>query len=74
MLPKDKNVLQEPQADYEKAEMDQLRNALKRSYTERFIVMTPLIKRSIMIRNAKITPKPFLPNLNNRLWTFSMKN
>ena len=31
-------------ADYEKAEMDQLRNALRRSYTERFLMMTRLME------------------------------
>ena len=30
--------------DYEKAEMDLLRDALKRSYKERFLMMTQLIK------------------------------
>lgn len=42
-------------ADYEKAEMDQLRAALKRSYRERFLVMTRLMKIGIMLRKAKIT-------------------
>jgi hypothetical protein len=46
-------------ADYEKAEMDQLRNALKRTYTERFLVMTRLMKIGIMLRKAKITHTPY---------------
>jgi hypothetical protein len=35
MSTSNKNIIQEPQPDYEKAEMDLLRAALKRSYTER---------------------------------------
>jgi hypothetical protein len=58
----DKNILQEPQPDYEKAEMDLLRAALKRSYTERFKMMTTLMKMNIMFRKAKITHKPFPPS------------
>jgi hypothetical protein len=46
-------------ADYEKAELDQLRAALKRSYTERFLVMTSLMKMSKMFRKAKITHAPY---------------
>jgi hypothetical protein len=57
MPDKEKNILQEPQADYEKLEMDQLREALKRSFTERFLVMTRLMKREFMFKNAKITRK-----------------
>ena len=49
-------------ADYEKAEMDQLRASLKRSYTERFLVMTRLMKRGIMIKNAKIIHNSFAPS------------
>jgi hypothetical protein len=41
--------------DYEKAELDLLRHALKRSYTERFDKMMQLIKMNIMLRNAKIS-------------------
>ncbi len=44
--------------DYEKAELDLLRSALKRSYTERFLVMTSLMKRSLMLKNAKVSHKP----------------
>jgi hypothetical protein len=46
-------------ADYEKAEMDQLRNALKRTYTERFLMMTTLMKMNEMFRKAKITHTPY---------------
>lgn len=45
-------------ADYEKAELDLLRAALKRSYTERFLVMTNLMKMNEMFKRAKIVRKP----------------
>ena len=50
-----KHVLSEPIPDYEKAELDLLRNAINKSYTERFLTMMRLIKMSRMFRNAKIT-------------------
>ena len=45
----------EPAPDYEKAELDLLRDGLKRSYTERFDKMMQLIKRGIMLKKAKIS-------------------
>lgn len=51
------NFLQEPDAFYEKAEMDQLRAALKRSFKERFLVMTELMKMNITFSKAKIITK-----------------
>ncbi|MEO8711308.1 MAG: hypothetical protein ABI405_04245 [Parafilimonas sp.] len=45
-------------ADYEKAEMDLLRDVLMRTYTERFMMMTTLMKMNIMFRKAKITHTP----------------
>ncbi|MHB1179323.1 MAG: hypothetical protein ACYCZO_13440 [Daejeonella sp.] len=51
------NILQEPSADYEKAETDLLKAALKRSYTERFHVMTKLMKMNLMLRQASIKHK-----------------
>lgn len=54
------NIVEEPTADYEKAEMDLLRNAQKHSYKERFLMMTTLMKMNTMFRNAKITHKPFI--------------
>ncbi len=50
-----KHMLNEPQPDYDKAEMDLLRDALKRTHKERFLVMTKLMKWNIMFRNAKIS-------------------
>jgi len=52
------NIVEEPAVDYEKAELDQLKLALTRSYTERFFIMTRLMKMDIMLRNAKITHQP----------------
>jgi hypothetical protein len=46
-------------ADYEKAEMDSLRNALKRTYTERFLMMTTLMKMNSMFKKAKIIRTPY---------------
>ncbi len=51
------NFLQEPDVFYEKAETDQLKAALKRSYKERFNVMTGLMKMNIMFSRAKIITK-----------------
>ena len=48
------NFLQEPDAFYEKAEMDQLRQSLKRTYKERFLVMTNLMKMNLMFSKARI--------------------
>ena len=39
-----KNKLEEPQADYKKAEEDLLRKALSTSYTERLHAMTSMIE------------------------------
>ena len=57
-----KNILQEPDAMYEKAEMDLLRDGLKRSYTERFLMATTLYKVQQTLKKAKITHHPY--NLN----------
>lgn len=51
------NFLKEPDAFYEKASMDLLRNALKTSYTERFLMTTKLYKIGQMLANAKIEHK-----------------
>ncbi len=49
------NFLSEPDAFYEKAENDQLLQALQRSYKERFLTMTHLMKIGTMLSKAKIT-------------------
>lgn len=56
------NIISEPDAGYEKAEMDLLRDALNRSYTERFLMATTLYKVQLTMKKAKITHKPY--NLN----------
>ena len=58
MKKQEQNMVNEPSSDYEKAETDLLRDALKRSYEERFHMMTNLMKRSLMFRNAGIRHKP----------------
>jgi hypothetical protein len=58
MKDKKLNVVEEPVADYEKAELDQLKLALTRSYTERFFIMTRLMKMDIMLRNSTVTHQP----------------
>jgi hypothetical protein len=56
---KEENVLHEHQPDYQKAEMDQLRDALKRTYKERFLVATRLYKIQQMFKRAVITHQPY---------------
>lgn len=43
------NIVQKPAADYAKAETDLLRDALKLNYTERFLMMTKLMKIDALI-------------------------
>ena len=52
------NVLQEHQPDYEKAELDLLKDALKRTYKERFLFATRLFKIQQTFKRAKITHHP----------------
>lgn len=61
MSEENKNIAREPEPDYEKAELDLLRDALKRSYTERFRMMTTLMKIGFMMKQAKITHKEMPP-------------
>ena len=53
------NQVNEPQADYDKAELDLLREGINRTYTQRFETMKQLIKVGIMMKNAKIIHKPY---------------
>lgn len=53
------NQVNEPQADYDKAELDLLREGINRTYTQRFETMMQLIKVGIMMKNAKIIHKPY---------------
>lgn len=46
-------------ADYEKAEIDLLKEALKRSYKERFLITTGLYKIQQTMKKAVITHKPY---------------
>ena len=61
------HILKEPPADYEKAEMDLLRAALNRSYTERFHMMTKLMKMNQMLRRATIKHKSRPVNVQHSL-------
>lgn len=54
-----KNRASEPQPDYEKAEMDLLREGLKRTHQERFLFLMKLIKVQNTLNKATITHKPF---------------
>lgn len=54
------NFLHKSNTLYDKAEMDLLRAALKRSYADRFFMMTRLMKRGMMLKNAKIIKRPSL--------------
>ncbi len=57
-MSENKNIANEPQPDYEKAEMDLLRDALKRTPTQRFDMLMQLVKTGIMLKNARVTHKP----------------
>jgi hypothetical protein len=59
MAEDNKYILHEPSVNYEKAELDLLKNALSQTYTERFNKLTTLIKVGAMLKNAKLTHKPF---------------
>ncbi len=52
------NMLHEPQADYQREETNRLKDALNRSYTERFLFATRLYKIQQTMQRAKITYKP----------------
>ena len=57
MKKQEQNIVHEPSPDYEKAKMDLLRTALKRSYEERFHMMATLMKTNLMFRQAEIKHK-----------------
>jgi len=57
-IPSKKNTLNEHQPDYEKAELDKLRDALKRTDKERFLVATRLYKIQQTLSKATITHQP----------------
>jgi len=57
----DKNQLAlEHSPDFEKAEIDLLRESLRRSYKERFLMATRLYKVQQTMKKAVITHKPFI--------------
>jgi len=57
----DKNLpLPEQTTDFEKAELDLLRENLRRSYKERFLMATRLYKIQQTMKKAIITHKPFV--------------
>jgi len=57
----DKNQLaSEHSPDFEKAEIDLLRESLRRSYKERFLMTTRLYKVQQTMKKAVITHKPFI--------------
>ena len=51
------NIVEEPLADYKKAEEDLLRKALSSSNTERFHTMARLMKMNIILKSAKVIHK-----------------
>ena len=57
--------LREPDAFYEKAETDLLRNSMKLSHKERFLAMTRLMKIGIMLKDAKITHQTISSSQNH---------
>jgi hypothetical protein len=59
------DFLQNPDSFYEKAQTDQLKNALERNYKERFFTMTRLMKFNLMLSKAKITRTKFTSNPND---------
>ena len=56
-----KNIVSEEEQNawFEKAEMDQLRTGINRSFKERFLMATTLYKVQQTLKRAKITHKPY---------------
>ncbi|HRG24934.1 MAG TPA: hypothetical protein PLL23_11090 [Chitinophagaceae bacterium] len=61
----EEQYLRDPDFFYKKAETDRLKEALKRTYKERFLVMTRLMKMGSMLSNARITKQASTPNTND---------
>jgi hypothetical protein len=60
-MSKDNNQSDSQQmSDFEKAELDLLRENLRRSYKERFLMATRLYKIQQTMQKAIITHKPFV--------------
>jgi len=58
-MPTNLNKSETMQPDFEKAELDLLKEGLKRTYTERFKMMTTLMKMNFLYKKAKITHKTY---------------
>jgi hypothetical protein len=58
----EEQFLHDPDFFYKKAETDRLKEALKRTYKERFLVMTSLMKMGNMLSKARITKQGYIPN------------
>jgi len=56
-MKKEKHIVEEPAADYQKAEEDLLKKALSSSYTERFHTMARLMKLNLILKSAKVAHK-----------------
>jgi hypothetical protein len=57
-MPEDKFILKENNSkDTRELEMKRIREAIKRTDTEKFFLFTRLMKISFMLRNAKIIKK-----------------
>ena len=52
-------LVSESEANYQRAEMDLLKDSLSRTYTERFLFATRLYKIQQTLNKAKITHKPY---------------
>ncbi|MEO5783584.1 MAG: hypothetical protein ABIQ07_09950 [Ginsengibacter sp.] len=57
---KQQNVANEPQPDYDEAEMDLLRDALKHNDKERFLMTTRLYKIQHTLNKATIIHRPYI--------------
>ncbi|MEP7254853.1 MAG: hypothetical protein ABI666_03700 [Ferruginibacter sp.] len=59
--PINKSEVAEMQAAYEKAELNLLKDALKRTYMERFLFATQLYKIQQTLKKATLTHQPYKP-------------